>query len=86
MNHRKLSRLIAAGALTTLLALPAIARADMASAAESGGFWKWISNAWQQGISAIWAESEAPESGPGSGTEAGVAGPGDVGPGVDPNG
>jgi hypothetical protein len=86
MNHRKLSRLIAAGALTTLLAFPAIARADMASAAEPDGFWKWISNVWQQGISAIWAESEAPEVGPGTGTAAGAAGQGDVGPGVDPNG
>lgn len=84
MNHRKLSRLVAAGALTALLALPAIARADVASAAESGGFWKWISNVWQQGISAIWAESEA---GPGFDPNGGASNSlGDVGPGFDPNG
>jgi hypothetical protein len=86
MSYRNLSRLIAAGALVTLLALPGAARADEASATEPIDFWQWINNLWQHGISAMWTESEAPEGEQGTGTAAGASERGDIGLGFDPNG
>jgi hypothetical protein len=74
MSHRKISRILAAGALVALLALPGTARADT-GAGDPAGAWQWLVNLWEE----LWS--------PGEGQEGGAAGTqSDAGPGFDPNG
>lgn len=77
MSHRKLSRIIAAGALAALLAIPA--RADD-GAGDLSSAWQWLVSVWEE----LWSPGEGQNGGTGTGT-AGV-GQTDIGPGVDPNG
>ena len=82
MSHRNLSRLIAAGALVTLLALPGVARAD-AGAVNAAGVWQWFVSL----LSTVWTSGEVQNIGPGVDPNGGtVSGQRDIGPGVDPNG
>jgi hypothetical protein len=71
MTQRKLSRVIAAGLLTAVLALPAQAHAATNRTRGPVSAWEWIARVWQRGISAV-----VPESGAGR----------KAGPGFDPNG
>src|SRR5947199_1221976 len=72
MTRRKLSHVIAAGILATLLALPGPA---LAAAPHHRGpavdFWSWLAGLWSQGVASL-------GSGSGVGQKAGL--------GIDPNG
>jgi hypothetical protein len=74
MSHRKLSRIIAAGTLATLLALPGAARAD-AGAGNPASVWQWLVSVWEE----LWSPGKE-QVGGAAGTQS------DAGPGFDPNG
>lgn len=86
MRNRKLSRIITAGCLAALLALPGAASADTGGP----GAWEWLVNFWQEGLSALWTSGES-APGPAPGSESGTGGAesngdDDQGHGIDPNG
>lgn len=71
MTQRKLSRIIAAGILAAVLALPAQAHAAPHRTRGPLSAWEWILRVWQRGIEAVMPES-------GAGRKEGL--------GIDPNG
>ena len=88
MKNRKLSQLVVAGLLATVLGVPGSARAEGAREARSIGAWEWLAGLWDEGISVLWAGSEKPPE-PEPGIVPGEGGAGsetDQGHGIDPNG
>lgn len=88
MKSRKLSRSVAAGLLAAVLCTPGVARAQGEREAGSIGAWEWLVSLWEEGVAALWSESEK-ESKPGPGIVPEGAGAGsetDAGYGIDPNG
>lgn len=53
MTERKLSRIIAAGILATVLALPTPAHATFNRTRGPVSVWEWMARAWERGISAL---------------------------------
>ena len=87
MKERKISRVVVAGLLLAVLALPMPARAE---AVDRDGAWSWLASLWELGISALWSADGEPEEGhgidPNGITATGAGGGTDEGHGIDPNG
>lgn len=85
----RISRVVVAGLLLAVLALPMPARAEAVGRSNLDGAWSWLASLWERGISALWSASGDPDQGHGidpNGITTTVVGDPDQGHGIDPNG
>ena len=88
MKDRRISRVVVAGLLLAVLALPMPARAEAVDRGSLDRTWSWLARLWEQGISALWSADGDPDQGHGidpNGITTTVGDP-DQGHGIDPNG
>lgn len=98
MSHRRLRRIVTAGALAALLAVSLPAQAEAREIGGKGGMVQWLRSFWENGVSFLWPSAPDPRSTTKQGlgidpngnpipTPTTMCGAGcDEGPGIDPNG
>jgi len=86
MKDRRISRVVAAGLLLAVLALPMPARAEAVGRGSLDGVWSWLARLWEQGISALWSADGDPDEGHGIDPNGVTTTGPDEGHGIDPNG